>query len=179
MGGAVVSDDFLDQYAEQFLSFLNQISPRPLRYLEELSCLESHEILQTAAKCPDSALPLFVHALKKSPEGVETFQKLMGDHEDDNIELVNSFFDRYMNVILSEEDPKGFNPLIHYIPEESFNDLVFLQSRKDYFCAQEMDLIMQFLRYHFENEAPEFIPGEQISAWNWFWNTMSASGEDE
>ena len=76
-----------------------------------------------------------------------------------------------------EEDPKGFNPLIHYIPEDSFQDLVFLQSRKSYFCSQEIELIMQFLRYHFENEAPDFLPGEQALAWSWFWETVSRSGE--
>ena len=95
----------------------------------------------------------------------------MGDHEDENIELVNRFFDRYMSVILNqdEDDPKGFNPLIHYIPEESFGDLVFLQSRREYFCSQEMNVIMQFLRYHFEKSTPDFLPGEQELAWSWFW----------
>ena len=168
-----MADEFLDQYEEQFLVFLNQICPRPIRFLEELSCLEARELLETADKCPDSALPLFIYALKRSPEGEETFQKLMGDHEDENTELVNKFFERYMDVILREEDPKGFNPLIHYIPEESFGDLVFLESRREYFCAQDMGIIMQFLRYHFEKETPDFLAGEQSLAWSWFWDKAS------
>lgn len=172
-----MSDEFLGQYEQQFLQFLNQICPRPIRYFEELSCLEARELLETADKVPDAALPLFVYALKRSPEGVETFQKLMGDHDDDNTELVNRFFDRYMSVILNGEDPKGFNPLIHYIPEDSFNDLVFLESRREYFCSQEIEVVMQFLRYHFEKRAPDFCMGEQRLAWSWFWETVSRSGE--
>ncbi len=171
-----MSDEFLERYESQFLAFLNQICSTPLRSLEELSCLPSRELLKAADRVPDSALPLFVYALKRSPEGVETFQKLMGDHDDGNTQLVNSFFNRYMEVILNEDDPKGFNPLIHYIPEDSLNDLVFLESRQNYFCAQEIDLIIQFLHYHFE-KVPDFLPGEQRLAWSWFWGRASCSGE--
>src|SRR5690606_20299536 len=101
-----------------------------LRTLEDLAALSSRELLQIAARVEESALGLFIQLLKCCGNGQALFERLMGDHEEDNRPLVDAFFERYRRSVLAPEGPGDFNPLETYLPAYALDDLAFVQSRQ-------------------------------------------------
>ena len=96
----------------------------------------------------------------------------MGDHDEDNIELSEAFFSRYMGMVMQDESAlTDFNALIYYMPEETFGDLAFIQSRYEFFTGQSIDDINEFLKSHF-NLDELFEAGEQDQAWDYFWSQL-------
>ena len=154
-----------------FLQYLTKLyGKKKFKTGMDLNYLDSGEILDLADKMPDELLPLFVQALKSGEKDGAPFQKLMGDHEENNRVKVDRFFNRYMKLILGEND-KIFNPLIAFIPPESFHDLAFIQSREVFFKSQTIDTINEFLSTHF-NLKTSFQPTEQENAWRYFWKEL-------
>lgn len=155
-----------------FLDFLDglQGGKPPIRSVQDLIALDSATLLSLADKLPGELLPLLVRTLKESQEGNVLFQKLMGDHDEDNRELVDRFFYRYMNLVV--EDPlEEYNPLIHYLDPEMFRDIALIQSRELFFKRQSIVHINEFLSLHFQLDE-EFQPGQQDEAWAFFFGEL-------
>jgi hypothetical protein len=145
---------------------------RHIRRLRDLEAMDSRSLLELSQQVEDQFLGLFVQLLKSSKSKSALFQKLMGSHEEENRRLVDSFFSRYMKHVIQEE--KGFsyfNPLIIYLPKETFGDLAFVQSRQKFFLRQRIETINEYLMDVF-GEDPAFKPGEQEKSWFWFWNKL-------
>ncbi len=139
---------------------------------EDLNQLNSHELLLLSEKVDDSALGLFVQLLKSSQAGERLFEKLMGDHEEENRQLVDAFFSRYLRVVLSSvQEGEHFNPLEVYIPSHTFDDLVFIQSRQAFFLRQTIETINEYLDNTFRRRHT-FVVGEQQVAWEYFWGKV-------
>jgi hypothetical protein len=148
-----------------------------LRSLEDLAALSSRELLQLARKVDEAALGLFVQLLKDSGQSAPLFQKLMGDHEEENRPLVDEFFGRYFKSVLScSGEPGTFNPLETYLPGHVLDDLAFVQSRQPFFLRQRIDIINEYLNGlpGLEGGNAQFKPGEQEQAWAWFWEKVVA-----
>jgi hypothetical protein len=142
------------------------------RKCEDLNRLSSRELLQLSQKVDDSALGLFVQLLKSGQSGERLFEKLMGDHEEENRHLVDAFFSRYLKVVLSSVQEGGrFNPLEVYLPGHTFDDLAFVQSRQAFFLRQTIDIINEYLDGVFKRKH-RFEPGEQQLAWEYFWEKV-------
>jgi hypothetical protein len=75
--------------------------------MADLIALSSREILLLARKIDDPALGLFVQLLKSTEQGTALFEKLMGDHEEDNRPLVDEFFSRYLKSVSKPNCGKG------------------------------------------------------------------------
>lgn len=155
------------------LRYLDSLRPgmAPLGGIGELSALPSRELLDLALRLPDEVFLLYVQVLKRQgSEGL--FTKLMGEHEEENRSRVDAFFKRYMGLVLEPaESIPDYNPLLYYIPAESFQDLGFVQSREPFFKRQTIAHINEFLATHFA-EAPVYAPGEQENAWNFFFGEL-------
>jgi hypothetical protein len=150
-----------------------------LRSLDDLSALSSRELLLLARKVDEAALGLFVQLLKDSGRHATLFQKLMGDHEEENRPLVDEFFGRYFKAVLSCMDPseksQNYNPLETYLPAHALDDLAFVQSRQPFFLRQEIAVINRYLDglpggLHQGPHA--FKAGEQELAWACFWDKV-------
>jgi len=153
-----------------YLSGLVQ-GPR-IRTLEDLAALPSHELLQLARKVDETALGLFVQLLKSTKSGTSLFEKLMGDHEEENRPLVDEFFGRYLKAVLSNSDEsRNFNPLEAYLPPHTFEDLAFVQSRQAFFLRQTIAVINEYLEEVFGG-THDFQVGEQFKAWVYFWGKV-------
>jgi hypothetical protein len=147
------------------------------RSLQDLAALSSRELLLLARKVDEAALGLFVQLLKDSGESVPLFQKLMGDHEEENRHLVDDFFERYYRAVLAEAGtPTPFNPLETYLPCHVLEDLVFVQSRQPFFLRQPIEVINRYLDgiRGLEGEVHDFKAGEQDKAWVYFWEKVVA-----
>ncbi|HKP98514.1 MAG TPA: hypothetical protein VJ385_22480 [Fibrobacteria bacterium] len=162
-----------EDYEKMMLIYLSGLVEGPgFRKTEELNRLSSHELLQLSQKVDDSALGLFVQLLKSSESGDRLFEKLMGDHEEENRALVDAFFSRYLKVVLSNvQEGENFNPLEVYLPTHTFDDLAFVQSRQGFFLRQTIDTINEYLDGAFRSKH-HFGPGEQQSAWEYFWGKV-------
>ncbi len=151
-----------------------------LRSLEDLAGLSSRELLLLARKVDEAALGLFIQLLKDSGpgnSGTPLFQKLMGDHEEENRLLVDEFFDRYFKSVLSgASTPAAFNPLETYLPCHALEDLAFVQSRQPFFLRQTIDAINEYLDglRGLEGDKHAFKAGEQEQAWAYFWEKVVA-----
>ena len=165
---------FPKEFEGPLLSYLSLISPRnKISGLEQLEQMDTREFLQLLQKTDDQVLGLVILYLKSSARGREFFEKLMGEHEEENRQLVDSFFDRYMKLVIpDEEDLKYANPLITYLPAEVLDDLAFVESRRSFFLRQTIDTINE---YFFEvlKEDTDFKAGEQEQAWLHFWESVS------
>ncbi len=148
------------------LKHFGLLSERRFQSVEDLKKMSSRELLQLAASIEDVLLPSFIQMLKKG-ENTGLFEKLMGEHELENKGLVDSFFERYMRMVM-EPKSEEFNPLLAYMAPDYFGDLAFVSSRESFFKAQSMQHITEFLKEHFEN-IPAFHPLETDKAWDWFW----------
>ena len=154
------------------LELLNQLNggDPPIRDLQDLARLSSRQLLQLVDMTPQELLPLVVRFLKDSHGGVRLFEKLMGEHEEENRELVDRFFSRYFTLVMEPENQEE-NPLLFYLDPEMFHDLAFIQTREDFFKRQTILHINEFLATHFNLEKP-FAPGEQDQAWSFFFTEL-------
>ena len=162
-----------EEYEKMMLIYLSGLSDGPgFHKSEDLNRLNSQELLQLSQKVDDSALGLFVQLLKSSESGERLFEKLMGDHEEENRQLVDAFFQRYLKVVLSAvQEGENFNPLEVYMPATSFEDLAFIQSRQSFFLRQTIDTINEYLNQVFRSKH-HFVSGEQQLAWEYFWEKV-------
>ena len=165
----VLSED----YEKMMLIYLSGLVDGPgFRKSEDLNRLSSRELLQLSQKVDDSALGLFVQLLKGGQSGERLFEKLMGDHEEENRHLVDAFFSRYLKVVLSSvTEGEHFNPLDVYLPAHTFDDLAFVQSRQAFFLRQTIETINEFLDNTFKRKH-SFQPGDQQLAWEYFWEKV-------
>ena len=145
-----------------------------IQSVEDLAALSSPALLRLAVQVDDAALGLFVQLLKSARAGTSLFEKLMGDHEEENRPLVDAFFSRYLKAVLSSADEAGaFNPLEVYLPPQSFQDLAFVQSRQPFFLRQTIAVINEYLDTVFRGPHA-FQTGEQEKAWAYFWGKVMA-----
>jgi hypothetical protein len=171
-----------EEYEKMMLIYLSGLVEGPgFRKAEDLARLSSRELLELSKKVDDSALGLFVQLLKGSDKseggkgGERLFEKLMGDHEEDNRGLVDDFFTRYFKVVLSSvNEGDNFNPLEVYLPGSTFDDLAFVQSRQQFFLRQTIDVINEYLDSVFRRKH-DFAPGDQQAAWDYFWGRVMGS----
>ena len=150
-----------ENFKHILLVYLSNLIPG-LRFRSEkdLVSLSSRQLLQLAQKVEDEILGAFVHLLKSADFQENLFEKLMGDHEEENRELVNEFFERYQKMVMSDYEIKEhFNPLEVYIPPHTFDDLAFIQSRQPFFLRQNIDTINEFLK-NATDLKKTFGPGE-------------------
>jgi len=149
-----------------------------LRSLDDLAALSARELLLLARRVDEAALGLFIQLLKTCGHGDSLFEKLMGDHEEDNRALVDEFFNRYLEAVLAT--PAGaapFNPLEIYLPAHALADLAFVQSRQAFFLRQTCAVINEYLDTVFPQPGgrPHAFPaGEQEKAWAYFWDKVIA-----
>ncbi len=162
-----------EEHESMMLSYLSGLmSGKTLLTREDLTTMESHELLLLAAKVDDAALGLFVQMLKSTGQGARLFERLMGDHEEENRPLVDAFFNRYLQLVLSGSDEsKDYNPLEIYLPATALDDLAFVQTRQAFFLRQTADTINEYLSALFGGDH-DFRPGEQEKAWNFFWDKV-------
>jgi hypothetical protein len=146
------------------------------RSLEDLAALSSRDLLLLARKVDEAALGLFVQLLKDSGRSTSLFQKLMGDHEEENRPLVDEFFGRYFKSVIAGGESPQFNALETYLPCHVLEDLAFVQSRQAFFLRQRIDVINAYLDglRGLEGEKHAFKPGEQEQAWAYFWEKVVA-----
>lgn len=165
-----MSEEELEQLLLALLNRL-RIGKELLRDIASLVALPSAELLDLAAELPDEVFLLYVQVLKHHKQA-GLFAKFMGEHEEDNRARVDAFFNRYMGLVLDgNEQETDFNPLLYYIPPDSFQDLSFVQSREAFFKRQTIAQINEFLELHFDLPAP-FHPDEQDLAWNFFFGEL-------
>ena len=160
----------LERLDQLLLKHFSAVVKEPLSSLEDLGNLPSKTLLELGCTIEEVLVGPYVQMLKRSEKGEVLFQKLMGEHEEQLRELVDQFFDRYMKIV-TEPDEVEYNPLIAFLPPDNFQDLGFLQSRHDYFLTQSMEIIQEFLEFHF-HEVPKFELMDQEKAWQWFWNQV-------
>jgi len=162
-----------DEHQNMMLAYLSGLWKGPrFRSLEDLTALSSRELLMLARRVDDAALGLFVQLLKCAGKNASLFDRLMGDHEEENRPLVDAFFSRYLNAVLSNADePLNFNPLEVYLPQHVFDDLVFVQSRQAFFVRQRIEVINEYLDEVFEG-GHGFVADEQEKAWAYFWDRV-------
>ncbi len=154
------------------LDLLNQLMEGQvtLRHPNDLVQLPSTQLLRLCDRCPDALLPIVVRFLKEAQGGAKVFEKLMGEHEEENRELVDRFFHRYYTMVM-EDSLQDFNPLLLYLDPAMFQDLALIQTREDFFKSQTIDHINEFLQAHFL-AAPQFQIGEQDKAWAFFFQEL-------
>ncbi len=174
-----------EEYEKMMLIYLSGLVDGPgFRRPEDLARLSSRELLELSRKVDDTALGLFVQLLKGAESrgqdgggnggnsGERLFEKLMGDHEEDNRELVDAFFSRYLKVVLSSvQEGEHFNPLEVYLPNSTFDDLAFVQSRQAFFLRQTIETINEYLDSTFRRKH-DFPAGAQQAAWDYFWERI-------
>jgi hypothetical protein len=162
-----------EEHQRMMLAYLSGLTKSVrFRSLEDVAALSSHDLLQLARKVDDAALGLFVQLLKCTQQGKTLFERLMGDHEEENRPLVDEFFNRYLKAVLSSADEsKDYNPLEIYLPPHVFDDLVFVQSRQTFFLRQRIEIINVYLDEVFKQKH-DFLPGEQEKAWGYFWDKV-------
>ena len=159
----------MEQLVLDLLNTLHGGNP-PIREPRDLALLSSKQILTLIDLTPPELLPLVVRFLKESRGGERLFEKLMGEHEEENRELVDKFFGRYFAMVMEPTSPEE-NPLLCYIDPEMFHDLAFIQTRESFFKRQSIADINEFLGIHF-NLDQQFVAGEQDKAWNFFFNEL-------
>lgn len=162
-----------DEHQNMMLAYLSGLGKGPrFNSLADLAALPARDLLMLARKVDDAALGLFVQVLKSAGKNDTLFERMMGDHEEENRLLVDSFFSRYYRSVLSSAgEPQNFNPLEIYLAPPVFDDLAFVQSRQPFFLRQRIDVINDYLDGVFE-EGHGFIAGEQEKAWSYFWDRV-------
>ncbi len=159
----------MERLVLDILNELNGGNP-PIHNPQDLALLSSRQLLELVDRLPPELLPLLVRFLKESRGGVRLFEKLMGDHEEENRALVDRFFQRYFELVM-EPSVQEENPLLAYIDPAMFHDLVFIQTREAFFKRQQIVHINEFLAIHFELDRP-YLPGEQDKAWEFFFGEL-------
>lgn len=159
-----------DDLAAPVLAYFGRLLGRPLRSREELASLPAEELLRLAELLPDGFLPALVGMLKGITPGV--FEKLLGEHEEVHRGASDSFFRRYMAMVLEPPDLEGANPLDLWLPAEVCQDLVFLSSRQSFFLRQRIEDINAWMMSNFG--LGPFAPGAQEEAWNSLWARITS-----
>jgi hypothetical protein len=157
-----------EEVVRQLLMHFSRLTGTRLSSLKDLAELPSHTLLELARILPDNFLPALVGMLKGAGPGV--FQKLLGEHEEEHRELSEEFFERYSRIVLEPEDMGTCNPLFLYLPKETLNDLVLVESRQSFFLRQEIATINEWM-WELFGLGP-FSPDEQENAWNVLWNHL-------
>ena len=165
---------FPESVEKALLSYLSALSgQKSIRSLDDLEQLSAGEFLAIMEKADDKMLGVVVQYLKSSPKGRDFFDKLMGSHEEENRQLVDSFFQRYMDLVIPDEkEISYYNPLLVYLPPQVFDDLAFVQSRQNFFMRQTIDTINEYF-YQIFNEETQFKVDEQERAWAYFWEQIT------
>lgn len=159
-----------DESRRIVLDYLGYHLGYKLSSVDNLKQLSAADLLALLGRVKSEALPFVMQLIKEAPEDWGLFQKLMGDHDPDLWEKSQDFFNRY-SAVMMEEIEEEYNPLLIYLPPESWHDLAFLQSRESFFLRQSLENIVDFLQFHFE-ELPDFGPDGSLKAWNWFFNKV-------
>jgi hypothetical protein len=164
-----------EEHERMMLAYLSSlVKGLHLTDKDALCALDTHALLRLAERVDDAALGLFVQMLKTTGQGSRLFERLMGDHEEENRHLVDAFFSRYLKVVLSGvEEGQDFNPLEVYLPSTALDDLAFVQTRQAFFLRQTSATINEYLDDLF-GSGHAFAPGEQEKAWNYFWDKVLA-----
>jgi len=161
-----------EKIQQSLLKFLSGVIKKPINSINDILELSAHELLTVIDTVNDDCLYILIQLFKSSQSGTELFHKLMGDHEEENRELVDRFFTRYMNIIFRDtESTQYYNPLLVYLPRETFIDLAFVQSRQNFFLRQTITTINEYFSHIFI-DCREFDVGEQEEAWNYFWSKI-------
>ena len=165
-----------EEHQRMMLAYLSGLGKTPrFQSPEDLAALSSRELLLLARKVDDAALGPFVQMLKCAQKGERLFERLMGDHEEENRPLMEEFFSRYLKAVLSGAgEPADYNPLEVYLPPRVFDDLAFVQSRQPFFLRQNIATINAYLDEVFARprEPHGFLAGEQEKAWAYFWEKV-------
>jgi len=162
----MLSDDDM----KAFLGYLSELNGKTIRSLDDVMGMGTDGFLDLTQKIPDEALPIVISVFKSNRRGREFFHKLTGDPDAAFAAGAKAFLQRYMNIILEQEDSKAIlNPLIAYLPPHCFDDLAFIQSRQPFFLRQSIDAINEFLQVSCKC-SETFAPDRQEEAWLWFWN---------
>lgn len=158
-----------DELAPRALAYFSQILGRNLEQVADLAALPSQDLLHLADLLPDSVLPALVGLLKGAGPGV--FEKLLGDHEEENRPLSDRFFSRYRDLVLESSSDVQTNPLEAWLPPEACQDLAFLSSRQTFFLRQEIHHINEWMARHFG--LGPYLPTSHLEAWNDLWSFLT------
>ncbi|MEN9309755.1 MAG: hypothetical protein RL173_3687 [Fibrobacterota bacterium] len=160
-----------DELARRALAYFGRILGKEIPSREALAALPASELLLLADKLPDGFLPAMVGLLKGvGPHG---FEKLLGDHEEENRELSERFFERYRAMVLEPDHSEDDNPLEIWLPREACHDLAFLSTRQAFFLRQEIRHINEWLERHFQ--LGPFPPAGQEEAWSALWAHLTSA----
>jgi hypothetical protein len=159
-----------DELVSKALAYFGRVAGRDLSAPADLARLSCGELLQLADRIPDELLPALVGLLKGADPCV--FERLLGEHEEENRELSDRFFERYRAVVLDpgEEDS---NPLETWLPPEACQDLAFLASRQAFFLRQEIRHVNDWLGRNFG--IGPFPAAAQLEAWSALWMRLTRS----
>ena len=157
-----------DEVVRQLLLHFSRLTGRRLLSPQDLAELPSRELLELARHLPDNFLPALVGMLKGVSKQV--FLKLLGEHEEENRELSQEFFLRYSRIVLEPEETARYNPLFLYLPAETLDDLILVESRQAFFLRQEIDTINEWM-WELFGLGP-FAAGAQEEAWMVLWNHL-------
>ena len=160
-----------EEVVRQLLMHFSRLTGTRLSSLQDLADLPSSTLLELARILPDNFLPALVGMLKGAGPGV--FQKLLGEHEEEYRELSEEFFSRYSRIVLEPEDLEACNPLFLYLPKETLNDLVLVESRRSFFLRQEIAVINEWM-WELFGLGP-FAADAQEEAWEVLWNHLLRS----
>lgn len=154
-----------------FFQYLSSLLPEnhQVKSTDDLSRLSTKELLELANQVQEGALGFFVQVLKSTQSGNLVFEKLMGEHEVENKELVDSFFNRYMQEMMKdEEEMEEINPLVYYMPHEYLDDMAFLASREAFFKSQTIQCINEYL-WIITGKEFQFDSHQHQEAWQMLW----------
>ena len=158
-----------EELASRALAYFGRILGKEIPSREALAELPSGELLLLADRMPDGFLPALVGLLKGV--GSHGFDKLLGDHEEENRELSERFFERYRAMVLEPPAHEDDNPLEIWLPHEACHDLAFLATRQAFFLRQEIRHVNEWLERHFH--IGPFEPAAQEEAWNALWTHLT------
>ncbi|MEN9352790.1 MAG: hypothetical protein RL318_115 [Fibrobacterota bacterium] len=160
-----------EEVVRQLLLHFSRLTGRKLASAQDLAALPSRVLLELAHSLPDNFLPALVGMLKGVAPGI--FQKLLGEHEEENRDLSQEFFHRYSQIVLEPEETSHYNALFLYLPKETLDDLVLVESRQSFFLRQEIETINEWM-WELFGLGP-FAAGAQEEAWEVLWSHLLRS----
>ena len=160
-----------DELAARTLAYFGRVLGRRLAVPGDLRDLTSHDLLTLADRIPDGFLPALVGLLKGlGPAG---FERLLGEHEEENRELSDRFFRRYHALVLEPVHIEESNPLEIWLPRQACQDLAFLSSRQAFFLRQEIRHVNEWLSRNFQ--LGPFPADAQLDARNALWSRLTSA----
>jgi hypothetical protein len=160
-----------DELAARTLAYFGRVLGRRLTVAADLVDLPASDLLLLADRIPDGFLPALVGLLKGLGPGA--FERLLGEHEEENRELSERFFQRYRAVVLEPAYVEESNPLEIWLPGPACHDLAFLASRQAFFLRQEIRHINEWLFRNFQ--LGPFPATAQLDAWNALWTHLTCA----